>query len=191
MKREMTKKLGIWFLAFVLFMAHLFFRSVAHADTPAQPVMVWKQIYTKGGDCAIAFPSPPQLIQQSFNLAEGQKLLYDVYVAPFENKGVFLLLVATYPMPLAGGHEMAGLEALLKGIVAHHADNVLEFAEKIEWNGYQAIHFLVRGGTNYFRGQALMVGNKLFLIAMEGREDGREEALFSRFVHSFQLLFKK
>ncbi len=187
MKSLATKKLGIWFLAFALFMAHLFFRSVAHADTPSLPNLSWKQVYMKGGECSIAFPSPPQLIQQVLNLAGGQKLLYDVYVSAFENKAVFLLLVATYPQPLAQGQESAGLEALVQGIVSHHADNELVFAEKIDWNGHQAIHFLVQGGANYFRGQALMVGNKLFLMAMEGKEGGGEEALFAKFVRSFQL----
>jgi hypothetical protein len=69
MNKEITKKVGVWFLAFVLFLAHLFFRSVAHADTPNPVQMEWKQVYTKGGDCAIAFPTAPQLIQQSLNLS--------------------------------------------------------------------------------------------------------------------------
>ncbi len=184
-----AKKIGIWFLAFVLFMAHVFFRSVAHADTPQIANVSWKQVYMKGGECSIAFPSPPQLIQQALNLADGQKLLYDVYVSPFENKAVFLLLVATYPQPLTNGHEVAGLESLVQGIVAHHAENVLVFAEKMDFNGHQAIDFLVQGGSNYFRGKAVMVGNQLFLMAMEGRDQG-EEALFAKFVRSFQLFRK-
>lgn len=186
MNRTATKKVGIWCLAFFLFLAHLFFRSVAHADTP----IAWKQVFMKSGDCSIEFPTTPQLIHQALQLAEGQKLLYDVYVAPVENQGVFLLLIATYPLPLTGGHEVAGLEALVKGIVNHSPDNELIFAEKIEWNGHPAIHFLVRGGANYFRGQAFMRGNKLFLIAMEGKESNREETLFTRFVRSFQLIQK-
>lgn len=199
MERKTTKKVGIWCLAFALFLAHLFFRSVAHADpTPVLldqtkttgALISWKQVFMKSGDCSIDFPAPPELIHQALQLAEGHKLLYDVYVAPLENKAVFLLLIATYPLPLAKGHEMLGLEALLKGIVGHSPDNELVFVEKIEWNGYPAIHFLVRGGSNYFRGQAFMTGNKLFLVAMEGKEDKREESLFTRFVRSFQLIQK-
>lgn len=184
MKKEVTKKVGIWVLAVTLFMAHLFFRSVAHADTGS----TWKQIYTKSGECLISFPSPPQLMQQVLNLSEGKKLFYDVYLAPFENKGVFLLLVATYPAPLAQGHEMAGVEGLLKGIVAHHPENRLVFADLVDVGGHSAMNFLVQSGTNYFRGQAFMVGNKLFLIGMEGLNDAREENVFLRFVKSFQFV---
>ena len=184
MKNQATKKVGIRILSFTLFMAHLFFRSVAHADVgPA-----WKQIYAKGGDCLISFPTPPQMLQQALNLPDGQKLLYYIYLAPVESKGVFLLLVATYPSPLSEGHEIAGVEGLLKGIVGHHPNNSLLFSELIEIDGHQAMNFLVQSDLSYFRGQALMVGNKLFLIAMEGKKEFLEENVFSRFVKSFRLL---
>ena len=181
----MAKKVGIWVLAIALFMAHLLFRSVATADEGTG----WKEIYSKSGDCTIAFPSPPQMVQQSLKLADsGQRLNYDVYLAPFEDRGVFLLLVATYPLPLASGHEVAGLEGLLNGIVGHSAENQLVFAEMVDFGGHPAVNFLVQSGKSYFRGRALMVGNKLFLIAMEGRKGTLEEKIFSRFVKSFQLL---
>lgn len=187
MNKELTKKIGIWFLALALFMAHLLFRSVAHANEGGS----WNQIYAKSGECAISFPVPPQLVQQSLKLSEsGERLNYDVYLAPFEDKGVFLLLVATYPHALAGGHEVAGLEGLLKGIVGHHADNALVYSKLIDLNGRPAMDFLVQSGKSYFRGQALMVGNKLFLIAMEGRKGTMEEGTFAKFVKSFSLLIK-
>lgn len=186
MKSRTTKKVGIWILAASLFMAHFFFRSAIHADTgPA-----WKQIYAKGGDCFISFPSPPQMLSQALDLPEGQKLIYDVYLAPFETKGVFLLLVATYPSELLKGHEIAGVEGLLQGIINHHPENALVFSEMTEINGHSAMTFLVQNGQSYFRGQALMVGNKLFLIAMEGKKEFLEENTFLQFVKSFQLLKK-
>jgi hypothetical protein len=185
MKREAVKKVGIWALAVALFMAHLLFRSVAHADEGGG----WKQTYSKSGECLIDFPSPPQMVQQSLKLSEsGAKLNYDIYLAPFEDKGVFLLLIATYPLPMAGGHEVAGLDGLLKGIVGHAPDNVLVFSDLIDYHGHPAMNFLVQSGKSYFRGQAFMVGNKLFLIAMEGRKGTMQEAIFGRFLKSFQLL---
>lgn len=186
MKNQATKKVGIWILALTLFMAHLFFRSVAHADTGSS----WKQIYAKGGECLISFPAPPQMLQQALNLPEGQKLFYDVYIAPFETNGVCLLLVATYPAPLSEGYEMAGVEGLLKGIVGHNPGNSLVFSEVIDVEGHPAMTFLVQSEKSYFRGQALMIGNKLFLIAMEGKKGSLEENVFVKFVKSFKLLLK-
>ncbi len=183
MTTHATKKVGIWILALTLFMAHLFFRSSAHADT----IGGWKQILAKTGDCSISFPSQPQMLQQALKLSDDKKLLYDIYVAPFENKGVFLLLVATYPMALSEGQEIAGVEGLLEGIVGYHAGNKLIFSEIIDVNGLPAMNFLVQSETSYFRGQALMIGNKLFLMAMEGKKEFLEENLFIRFVQSFRL----
>lgn len=185
MNRTIVKKIGIWFLAFSLFAFHLLFRSVAHADTRGHS---WQKTFAKTGECHISFPTTPQMIQQSLPLADGvNRLTYDVYLAPHENKGVFLLLIATYPMPLGEGHEVAGLEGLLNGIVSHNAENELVFADLTELYGHPAMNFLVEGGSSYFRGHALMVGNKLYLIAMEGHKGQLDEAVYSRFLQSFKL----
>ncbi len=184
MNKQLVKKVGIWFLAFSLFACHVLFRTVGHADTGTS----WQKFFAKSGECHISFPSTPQVIQQTLPMADGtSKLTYDVYLAPHEDKGVFLLLVATYPMTLTGGNEVAGLEGLLSGIVNHSAENELVFADLTTILGHPAMDFLVEGGKNYFRGQALMVGNKLYLIAMEGFKSKQDETAYIRFVQSFKL----
>ena len=185
MNKQVVKKIGIWFLAFSLFACHVLFRSVAHADTGPS----WQKIFSKGGECHISFPSDPQMIQQSLPLAEGMgRLTYDVYLAPHEDKGVFLLLIATYPAPLTEGHEIAGLEGLLSGIVNHNPENELVFADMNNLLGHPAMNFLVEGGNSYFRGQAIMVGNKLYLVAMEGLKGKMNETVYKKFLESFRLM---
>jgi hypothetical protein len=174
------KKIGTICLTFTL----LLFGSL-HAERAHN----WKPTYAKGGDCHIDFPSPPQLVQQSMKVSEaGHQLVYDIYLAPFQNRGVFLLLIATYPGPVHQGNEGVGLEGLVQGIVNHHVDNQLIFANGAELMGRPAIDFLVQSGSNYFRGYALMVGNKLYLIAMEGKKGELDETVFSRFMQSFKLI---
>ncbi len=182
MRSRTQKKVGIWIFALTLFMAHLFLRS-AHADTGS----TWKQIYAKSGEYSISFPTTPQMMSQTLDLQEGQKLVYDVYLSPFESKGVFLLLVATYPEELMKGQEIAGVEGLIQGILNHNAENTLIYAKQIQISGKQALNFLVQNGQSYFRGQALMVGNRLFLLAMEGKKEFLEEKVFAEFVKSFHL----
>lgn len=173
-------KLKSWNLVIMMMM----FVSLIHGAES-----IWKQTYTKGGDCYIDFPSPPQMMQQSINVSEaGHKLLYDIYLAPFQNRGVFLLLIATYPGAVNTGNENIGLEGLVQGIVSHHQDNQLVFSDFVDFMGKPSISFLVQSGSNYFRGQAVMVGNKLYLIAMEGKKGELDETIFSRFMKSFKLL---
>lgn len=187
MRKTMVKKLGIWFLVISLFVAHLFLKSTVHADSPSV-ILPWQQVLSHKGECCIDFPSLPQRVQQSLKVSQsGETLNYDIYLAPFEDHGVFLLLIATYPRPVTKGYEMAGLEGLLKGIIQHQPNNELIFAKRIDLAGYEALDFLVQNHSSYFRGQALMVGNKLFLIAMEGRAGTRDEEVFSYFIRSFQL----
>ena len=180
-----TKKVGIWLLVIFLFVSHVFIRSAAVAaesDT-------WKQIYTRSGDCRISFPTVPKMIQQALTVTEeGDKLTYDVYLAPLNERSLCLLLVAVYPFPLKSGQELAGIEGLLNGIVGHHPDNQLVFAKVIDQKGHQAVDFLVQSPASYFRGQALMKGNKLYLLAIEGKKGELNEEAFKKFTQSFSLV---
>ena len=179
------KKVGIWCLAIGLLMVHVLFRTTAHASEHPQ----WQQFASYSGECEIAFPTKPSFMEQSLQLPEGKGMLhYEVYLAPFEDrKGVFMLLIATYPHTLDGGHEVAGLEGLVRGIVNHNPENRLVFANLLQFFEHPALTFLVQSSANYFRGQAVMVGNKLYLIAMEGRKGELNEKTFNRFLESFRL----
>ena len=185
MNKEKLKKLGIWALAIFLFASHIFIRTVAHADEGSS----WKQVYARSGDCRIAFPAAPQMMQQAIKVSEaGHMLTYDIYLAPLNDNALCLLLVATYPVAVPQGEEMAGLEGLLNGIVGHNPDNKLIFAKAINYRQHQAVDFLVQSSTSYFRGQALMVGNKLYLVAIEGHEKLIDEKSFNTFIKSFSLV---
>lgn len=184
MRKELVKKLGIWFLAFSLLATHIFLQSVAHADEGSS----WNLMISRTGDCRIHFPARPQMVQQSFQVSEdGTRLHYDVYLAPFEDKGVCLLLIAQYPLPVVPGNELAGLEGLLNGIIGHSPDNMLSFAKVIDVGGVPGVDFLVHSKSNYFRGIAFMIESKLYLIAMEGKKEFLNEKVFGKFSNSFQL----
>jgi len=184
MNKEKMKKLGIWLLAISLFAAHVLIRSVAHAEEPSN----WKQVHARSGDCRISFPTTPQLMQQSLKVSESGNLNYDIYLAPLNENTLCLLLVATYPTALPPGHEIAGLEGLLNGILGHNPDNKLIFANLLQNHSHPAVDFLIQSSTSYFRAQALMVGNKLYLIAIEGHSTPLDERSFARFLKSFTLL---
>src|SRR5579863_1723562 len=170
------KKVGIWCLAIFLFVSHVLLRA-AYAGEPL--VDKWKEVQSRTGDCRISFPSVPKMVQQSLNVSDkGHKLLYDVYLAPLKGQSLCLLLVATYPFPLKEGHEIAGLEGLLRGIVGNSAGNKLVYANVIEHQGHPVVDFLVQSPTSFFRGHAMMVQNKLYLIAIEGKEGELDETAF-------------
>ncbi len=181
------KKLGIWLLAASLFATHVFVRSLA-----AEEIIAWKPVTSRTNDCQIAFPAQPQLIQQALKVSEqGHMLTYDIYLAPLHRDALCLLLVATYPMPVPKGNELAGLEGLLNGILGHNPDSKVVFANVIEHAGVPAVDFLIQSSTSYFRGKTLLVGNKLFLLAIEGKAGQLDEKAFGRFSGSFALIQQK
>lgn len=182
------KKAGIWLLAAFLLASHVLMRTALHASEAS----TWRQVNTLTGDCSIAFPAMPKLMQQSIPVSEqGHKLNYDIYLAPLNDKSLCLLLVATYPYALRGGHELAGVEGLLNGILGQNPENKLIYANIIDKNGHPAVDFLVQSSSTFFRGQALMVGNKLYLMAIEGILGELNDDDFSHFAESFTLLATK
>ena len=184
MNRSLVRKLGICVLVLSLLVFHFLTQGSAHASETSS----WNLMISRTGDCRIQFPARAQMVQQSFQVSDdGLRLHYDVYIAPFEDKGVCLLLIAQYPLPITKGHELNGLEGLLNGIIGHSEDNKLTFAKIIELQGTPGIDFLVHSKSNYFRGLAFMMGSKLYLIAMEGKKEHLNEKIFERFSQSFQL----
>jgi hypothetical protein len=183
MRREVVRKVGLWILTIALIAAHIFFRSQAHASE-----LHWKSVQARSGDCQIAFPVMPQMVQQKLKVdQDGSEMHYDVYLAPYSEHAICLLLVAQYPKPLTPGSETLGLEGLLKGILNQHPDNKLVFAKLVNFEGYPAINFLVQSGEHFFRGHAVMANNKLFMIAIEGAQKHFEESIFQKFLKSFHL----
>jgi hypothetical protein len=178
------KKLGIWLLALSLFATHVCVRSLSAEELPS-----WKSMTTRTNDCQIAFPAQPQLIQQALKVSEqGHMLTYDIYLAPLHKEALCLLLVATYPLPVAKGNELAGLEGLLNGILGHNPDSKVVFANVVDHHGHTSVDFLIQSSTSYFRGKTLMVGNKLFLLAIEGKAGQLDEKAFKHFSGSFALI---
>ncbi len=187
MGRQIVKKIGILVLMFSLALFGI--RSDVYGDESIASAPNWKEVYAHSGDCRIAFPSIPQMMQQHLKLDEqGKRLTYDLYLAPYRDSAICLLLIAHYPSPIKRGSELAGLEGLLKGIIAHHPENQLVFAEVSEFLGVPSVSFLIQSGKNYFRGQAFMAGSKLYLIAMEGKKQQFEESIFLHFSKTFKLV---
>lgn len=188
LKTSKAKSVGIWFVAFFLLATHVFLRSALHAEEVPVMAPVWQEVQARTGDCSISFPSAPKLVQQELKVSEqGHKLTYDVYLAPLNDKSLCLLLVAVYPYSLKGGHELAGIEGLLNGILGQSPENQLLFANVIDKDGQAVVDFLIQSPTSYFRGHALMVDNKLYLIAIEGISGELDEKSFEKFAQSFSL----
>ena len=144
--------------------------------------------YIHCGGCKMGFPQAPKSTQQTIDLPQnGGQLVYEVHQAPQEDGSYCLLLVASYPNPVMKGQELKGIEGLLRGIVEHNPDNHVAFAHLVSLADRPAVDFLIESTSSYFRGVALMVGHKLYLIAVEGRKGTLNEQAFEKFVKTFSL----
>jgi hypothetical protein len=148
----------------------------------------WQDFHSVAGQCSLKFPALPEHISENMSVPEeGYELKYDAYISNLEKKSVFLLLIAQYPDFVDQSLAQVSLEGFLNGILANNPGNQLLFADLLLINGYEALDFFIRTGGVYFKGRAIMVKNKLYLMAMECEIQHYDEDRFNYFVNSFQL----
>ncbi len=147
----------------------------------------WKEFSAKESECRISFPVQPQHVKERMYLpAVNAWMEYDIYVSILQPKAIFLMLVAKYPQKMQAGQVRESLEGFLKGMTARNPDNHLIFADLNEIKGEMALEFFLRSTNTFFRGKLFMQEGKLYLLAVESKEEAEIEALFHPFVESFR-----
>jgi len=148
----------------------------------------WKDFHSVVGKCKMKFPDYPEHVSEKMTVAEeGYDLRYDAYISTPDQKSVFMLLIAQYPDFVDETFAQMSLEQFLNGILSHNPGNQLIFADLLLVNGHEALDFLIRSGSVYFKGRALMIKNSLYLMAMECEMQHYDEGRYVFFVESFQL----
>lgn len=149
---------------------------------------VWKEFHSIAGKCSMSFPDYPEHVSEQFRMEEGgYSLSYDAYISSADQKKVFMLLIAQYPDFVDESLAQMSLEQFLNGILNHHPSNQLLFADLRLVEGREALEFLIRSGSVYFKGRALMIKNSLYLMAMECEMQHFDEGSFALFADSFKL----
>src|SRR5690606_6665809 len=114
----------------------------------------------------------------------------DVYVADHQRQEVFMVLIAEYPGQVDNENAVKNLEHFLNTIIAQNPQNVLQYADLVDVQGYPAMNFHIRTETVYFKGQAIQANNTLYLLAMECEIQHYRDHHFNYFVESFELVEK-
>jgi hypothetical protein len=148
----------------------------------------WKKAISKEGKCSAVFPKSPEHIRQKIPMkGEEKELQYYVYVADFERKAVYMMLIAEYPGVVSDENAVKNLEHFLNTLIAQNASNKLLFADLIDVAGYPGMDFFIQSDQIYFKGRAIQANNTLYLLAMECEVINYSEENCQYFIDSFQL----
>ncbi len=160
-----------------------------NAPPLTQQTPAWKEFHSTAGKCSLIFPQSPEHVSEKMVMPdEGYELKYDAYISALNQQAVFMLLVAQYPESVDQAYAQMNLEAFLNGILTHNPDNQLIYADLLLVGAHEALDFFIRTGGLYFKGRALMIGNSLYLMAMECEIQHYDESHFNNFVGSFKLI---
>ncbi len=148
----------------------------------------WKKTTSKEGKCSANFPKAPEHIKQRIPLkGEDKELQYYVYVADYNRKAVFMLLIAEYPGIVTEENAVKNLEHFLNTLIAQNPNNKLLFADLIKVEGFAGMDFFIQSDQVYFKGRAIQANNTLYLLAMECEVANYSEEHCQYFIESFQL----
>ena len=187
-----NKMKGIFSFGVLLMLFGVSSNLAAFGYTPNEPkiqsVTDWKDFHSVPGRCSISMPHMPEHVQQVMPFhEEGFQLRYDVYLAAFEKKAVYMVLIAEYPPTLDQEYSSNSLEVFLNSLVTQREGNKLIFADITDVQGNKALDFFIETKGVYFKGRAIMAKNHLYLLAMECESKHYLENHFNHFITSFEL----
>ena len=158
------------------------------AAKPQGEFKEWKKTTSREGRCSANFPKTPEHIKKKIPVkGENKDLQYYVYVADYNRKAVFMMLIAEYPGVVNNEHAVKNLEHFLNTLIAQNPSNKLLFADLINVSGYPGMDFFIQSEQVYFKGRAIQANNTLYLLAMECEVVNYSEEHCQYFIESFQL----
>ncbi|PCI76273.1 hypothetical protein COB21_04590 [Candidatus Aerophobetes bacterium] len=149
--------------------------------------MQWKHYYSNNGKCTIALPNKPEHMKQVMSDPQtGNSMNYDVYLAAFEKKAVYMVLIANYPEPIKVSDSIQSLENFLNGLLTQNPHNKLLFADITTVGGCKALDFIIEAKGVLFQGRAILSETNMYLLAMECQRENYQEQHYTYFIQSFQ-----
>jgi len=147
----------------------------------------WEKFYSLQGNCEILFPSKPQHMTQKIPIKEiNDYMNYDVYMSFLdENNSICMMVIASFPTKIEKDKEKQSLEGFLNGIINHKNEKKLIYAKFSDFKNLNAIDFLLENQNRYFKGKAIILENKLYLIAMEFDNHLDLDKTFQKYIESF------
>lgn len=151
-------------------------------------VQGWNEMTAANGEFSVSFPQQPQYVKERMYLpAVNSWMDYEIYLSILQPKAIFLLLIASYPKKIEPEQVQGCLESFLKGMTARNPDNQVIFADMNKVNGKHTLEFFLKSTNALFRGRVFMEKGKLYLLAVECKEEKEIESLYHPFSESFRI----
>lgn len=161
--------------------------SLSSIPAASSTVSTWATCHSALGCCSLAFPKEPSRLADKSRDREGaQEIHYDAFVTPPDGKETYMLLVTKYPDSSNEMGAKMALEGFLNNLINRSTSNELLSAQMSLVFGYESLDFLIKAGTQFFKGRAVIAKNKLYLMAMECEIPSYSPENYEKFIRSFQ-----
>ena len=150
----------------------------------------WKEFNSADGGFRILFPDYPQREESDIKVPNSDitlKLIY--YIDDKGADGAYLASFTQYPENTDVSQPKINLENALNGTMAANEGNKLISSTYSELQNNPALDFVIQNDSIKYtnKGKIVLVGKKIYQIAVVQGSDKLDDNSFNKFISSFQL----
>ena len=149
----------------------------------------WEKLYSIEGECEISFPNKAHHMKQVVPIKDLNAFMnYDVYMSFVdEENSICMMIVVDFPSEIDKTKEKQSLEGFINGVLNYKEEKKLIYANFSEFDGYNALNFLLENDNRFFKGKAIIADSRLYLIAMEYNCNLDLDQTYNKYMKSFSL----
>lgn len=149
----------------------------------------WEKLYSIEGQCEISFPNKAHHMKQVVPIKDLNAFMnYDVYMSFIDDENsICMMIVVDFPSEIDKTKEKQSLEGFINGVLNYKEEKKLLYANFSEFDGYNALNFLLENDNRFFKGKAIIADSRLYLIAMEYNCNLDLDQTYNKYIKSFSL----
>lgn len=148
----------------------------------------WKLFRSMDGQFSVSLPVLPQHASEAVPFGNGQSSIkYDMYLSQDRSGATFMISQIQYP----GDFETPNVAELLANVATEvlkgNSNNKLKNQKQTLFQSYPSLDFVIENNDVIIIAKAIFDGRTMYVLTLIDKTNESAEALFNKFVESFQL----
>lgn len=147
----------------------------------------WYEIIDSDSGLRLLMPRMPfQAKNHTLDKHLNSMVDYQTYIAATENGTIYSLNVTDFP-PREVSHDDEFLKEYVKELLESNPDNHLKSFDVKEYNGINAVNFVLENHNAIVRGRAFFAKNRLYVLTSTSRPEDENRTEFEFFANSLKV----
>ncbi len=168
--------------------AYKAFPSGPTLDPKSGPYTQWKEFSAPSGKFNVTLPLMPQQASQTVtDPVTKQTRYYDMYVSQEMDGTSYMISAVTFQDKSLTSNPQLLMETILNDILKSNPENKLINSKFGQYNGMQAMDFIVKNPATTMQGKAFLDQQTLYILSSIENNQNYNQNDFDHFTKSFEL----